>query len=934
MSDDFFSDVGKWWREGWQAGVELPSTGPSVGRGLFSNWFLTEREREVEELVELHARVQAMHDASELAEPDARSDAVTTILTDVFRQSSAEYDRDYLDALYDPLAELVTEEFIWFPRYDDGAIGRLEMQVRVDLREYLLRKERFYADFDNAYPTGLRILAELSASLLDDVVSDGQVEPSDEDHALQLTMAIASIVDDVPAVIDRTVNSFCHERSEVWKQELFVPVRRQLMRNLLIASGVNPDGPPSSRPFVWARDTKKASPSELVETYLQYTPLQGMLDASIPITIPDSVRLEHTHILGGTGHGKTQLLQKLIAHDLEAEGDQAPSIIVIDSQGDLIRTISSLACFDPDAASNMADRLILIDPNDVEFPVALNMFAVNQHRIETYGLADRERVLNSVIDLFEYVFSALLGAELTQKQGVVFRYLARLMLEIPNATVQTLRELMEDGRPFRAHMEKLEGSARRFFETEFFSPGFSATKKQILRRLWGVLATPAFERMFSHPENRIDLFEAMNTGKIILINTAKDLLKPDGSSIFGRFFIAKITQAALERATIPDADRRPCFVYIDEAHDYFDDTIEHLFNQARKYRVGLTIAHQNLGQLSSGLRASVMASTSLKFAGGVSASDARALAEDMRTDAEFIRSMRKRRGQSEFAAFIKNRTARALRINVQLGYLESQDQLDCDQQASLITLNRERYCSTLEEVKRYIDQSTAPAADHQGGSKTSSPMPVATNRPAASGPPHLEEPTSREVGDPVPEDAHLPPKADAYVEGLGGQQHRYFQQFVRSLGQERGFKATIEKSIEGGCGRIDIALEHESLSIAVEVSITTRSTHEQQNVEKCFRAGFDDVILLVPDRRKRDRLSREITDRLPEDQRAHFHVFGPEDVDGFLIECAAGLAATEKSVRGYRVKVTHTPATPEEAKRRRDMISRTIARSVYKDTSS
>ncbi len=54
-------------------------------------------------------------------------------------------------------------------------------------------------------------------------------------------------------------------------------------------------------------------------------------------------------------------------------------------------------------------------------------------------------------------------------------------------------------------------------------------------------------------------------------------------------------------------------------------------------------------------------------------------------------------------------------------------------------------------------------------------------------------------------------------------------------------------------------------------------------------------------------------------------------MDGFLIECAAGLAATEKSVRGYRVKVTHTPATPEEAKRRRDMISRTIARSVYKD---
>jgi hypothetical protein len=35
----------------------------------------------------------------------------------------------------------------------------------------------------------------------------------------------------------------------------------------------------------------------------------------------------------------------------------------------------------------------------------------------------------------------------------------------------------------------------------------------------------------------------MNSGKVILINTAKDLLKRDGSAILGRFFIALITQA-------------------------------------------------------------------------------------------------------------------------------------------------------------------------------------------------------------------------------------------------------------------------------------------------------------------------------------------------------------------------------------------------------
>jgi hypothetical protein len=49
--------------------------------------------------------------------------------------------------------------------------------------------------------------------------------------------------------------------------------------------------------------------------------------------------------------------------------------------------------------------------------------------------------------------------------------------------------------------------------------------------------------MFSHSKNKVDLFEAMNKGSLILINTAKDLLKQDGCEILGRFFIALIGQA-------------------------------------------------------------------------------------------------------------------------------------------------------------------------------------------------------------------------------------------------------------------------------------------------------------------------------------------------------------------------------------------------------
>src|SRR5438270_14068547 len=100
--------------------------------------------------------------------------------------------------------------------------------------------------------------------------------------------------------------------------------------------------------------------------------------------------------------------------------------------------------------------------------------------------------------------------------------------------------------------------------------------------------------MFAHPRNALDLFTALNRGSLVLINTAKDLLKQEGCEILGRFFIALIAQAAQERAGIPNDKRLATFVYIDEAADYFDESIEHLLNQARKYRVGLILAHQNL----------------------------------------------------------------------------------------------------------------------------------------------------------------------------------------------------------------------------------------------------------------------------------------------------------------------------------------------------
>ena len=444
---------------------------------------------------------------------------------------------------------------------------------------------------------------------------------------------------------------------------------------------------------VFPRDYKG---DDVVDAYLSGTILKELFKLKTAFTIPEERRFEHTHIVAGSGHGKTQTMQYFIAKDLEdvARGDK--SVVVIDSQGDLINTILSAKYLPP-------EKIVLIDAEDIGYPVSLNLFSVGQDRLEGYGDLDRERLANSIIELYDFVLGSLLSAGMTAKQSVVFRYVTRLMFHIPDATIHTLRELMEPGGTDKYHqyIQKLEGTPRRFFETEFDSKEFTNTKTQVLRRLYGVLENRTFERMFSNPQSKFDMFTELNQGKLILINTSKSLLKEQGTQIFGRFFIALIAQAAQERATLPDYERLPAMVYIDEAQDYFDQNIGVILSQARKYRVGMIMAHQFLGQLTSGLQEAFEANTSIKLAGGVSARDARALAGQMAADPNLIQQQPK----GTFATFVRGLTERAVPISFPFFVLEKMTKTSNEERDAIRDYGRKNYA---EPLQNQAEDSASP----------------------------------------------------------------------------------------------------------------------------------------------------------------------------------------------------------------------------------
>lgn len=781
-----------------------------------------------------------------------------------------------------------------------------DVAAAVEVRKLLVRRRRWAADFE-------RMFAALGDRLVDGFVTlfralpESCFQPWDTDRGEALGVPLIELLDRPAEMVERFL--MLPSTDETERLDLFYKLRRQLIRNTVMASGFAAETPPED---VWAKlllptRLKGRTPSELVTEYLEFTPFAALFELPVPLHVPPEMRFEHCHIIGGTGHGKTQLMQRMIHDDLVAALEDGRSVVVIDSQGDMINKLIRLELFSPDVPGSLADRLVLIDPSDIEYPAALNLFDAHLDRTEGYSPVDRERVLNGVVALYETFFGEMLGAELTQKQGVVFRYLARLMITISGANIQTLMQIMEDGAAFKPHMANLQGSAKHFFETEFFAPSFAATKKQILRRLWGVLSTPAFERMFVQPENKLDLYAAMNEGKIILVSTAKDLLKADGSALLGRFFISMIAQAALERSVIPIDKRTPTFVYVDEAQEYFGDDVETILSQARKYRVGLTLAHQTLDQLSPRLRSALHSNTSFKCAGGVSAHDARALARELHTMAEFVEGMRRRRERTEFAAWLKGMTPSAIRLSTPLGYLERQPTSTEEAYADLLGTNRARYCGST-------------AQSQVAASKPVAPIPAQLALPRMTAAPTASLPRAPR---------HIAALERRRELGKGGKKHRYLQALVKELGEQQGFRATIEAPISGG--QVDILLESQGLRIAFEVSVTTPSTQEEANLRKCLAAGFDHVALvLLKSAATGARFTESVLGRFDEASRKKLSLLTPEELPTFIFGFAPAPDPTESVVKGYRVTVNRSATSPDDARARSDAITRVVARSLYK----
>lgn len=522
--------------------------------------------------------------------------------------------------------------------------------------------------------------------------------------------------------------------ASIIEHRLFDGLREQLNRNAYAVSGYDFDKDTPRDDQLTFADTYKGG-EDIAQVYLRQTPLLPILQARVPFRIPEHLRYEHTAIVGGSGHGKTSLLQHMILADLQKAANGGGGFAVIDPKGTLIDLIARQACFAPGEGA-LADRILLIDPKrDIAFPPALNMFDLG---IGDAALDEAERmsVRNNALALIEYMFSDLLGVGTTGRQGVSFKYIGDLMLEIPGANIMTLLDFLEHPERYAQYLARLDETTRTYLQNQFLSQRFDTTRNGLAERVYAVLQLPMMKAMFASAKTKVNVGDAINRGKIILIKADESFLTTEGCSLFGGVWIALLFQAALARAAIPREQRRGFTLYIDEASMFFSDRLRQLLIKAREYRIGAVFAFQDLEQIESRqVRASVMGSTSTKLVGGLNAHDRHAFAAEMNCSEAFLQTPRKdeSRRQTQFAGFVRGVTETPMLLTFPLGALDRTPTMSAEAFERLIEHNRRQVSNRFDPPPATAQEAPRPPpdAERESAPETAQDTPSATQGPAA-----------------------------------------------------------------------------------------------------------------------------------------------------------------------------------------------------------
>jgi len=144
---------------------------------------------------------------------------------------------------------------------------------------------------------------------------------------------------------------------------------------------------------------------------------------------------------------------------------------------------------------------------------------------------------------------------------------------------------------------------RQFWEGEIANTGDREKQEMIpyfTSKFGPFISNTTIRNIIGQPKSAFNVRDVMDEGKILLINLSKGLIGDTNAQLLGLILVNKVSMAAMSRADIPEEERIPFFLYVDEFQNFATDAFGDILSEARKYKLALVMAHQYIAQLNGG----------------------------------------------------------------------------------------------------------------------------------------------------------------------------------------------------------------------------------------------------------------------------------------------------------------------------------------------
>jgi energy-coupling factor transporter ATP-binding protein EcfA2 len=328
-----------------------------------------------------------------------------------------------------------------------------------------------------------------------------------------------------------------------------------------------------------------------------------------PFGIYQADRMQHVYVLGKTGTGKSTLLQTLFMQDVV----NGRGCILLDPHGDLSSAIARAT------PQDQLHRLLYVDLTDTT-----NCYGYNPLKNVPVSLIPL--AASGLLETFRHHFGEKAWGN---RMEHIFRNVLYALLEYQNADLSGILRMLSE-KDFRAEvlLSVTNTQVIYFWQVEFtklWGNSLFEAIAPIQSKVGAFLTDPKLRQFLVDFKEPLSLRRAMDEGQIVIINLARGSLGSDTSNLLAGLLLQTISLAALSRQSMPEAERRPFHLYLDEFEHFLTPGTASMLSEVRKVKLSVTLANQYLYQLTDGVKAAVMGNVGTVIAFRVGPEDARAL---------------------------------------------------------------------------------------------------------------------------------------------------------------------------------------------------------------------------------------------------------------------------------------------------------------------